>query len=278
MAYLPSSGWLSAVCQLRFISTNFCDVGRFMKKDWQSKPNILVRGLIKLVSALGYTYARVPVSFPRECNLCGYSGNFRYSGLYAIRPDALCMSCWSTDRERLFAIYVDRSGWTSNNKEILHFAPEPRIVKLLKPVAKRYLTADLFSERADVDWNIEQIPAEGGSFDAVICSHVLEHVDTEKALREIHRVLRPGGRALLMIPIEEALEKTYTDATITTEDERYLHFHQPDHVRIIGRDFMDQVRAAGFLLEEFLAHPRDIVKHGLQIGEKVFVAVKPSQG
>lgn len=251
-------------------------MGRSMKKAWRSKPNILVRGLVKLASALGYTYARVPFSHPRKCNLCGYSGNFRHAGLYDIRPDALCLSCWSTDRERLFAIYVDRSGWTSNDKEILHFAPEANIVNRLKPAAKRYLTADLFSERADVNWNIEQIPAEAGSFDAVICAHVLEHVDTEKALGEINRVLRPGGRALLMVPINEALEKTYTDANITTEDERYLHFRQPDHVRIIGRDFKDQVRAAGFLLEEFLAHPRDVVAHGLQIGEKVFVAIKPS--
>jgi ubiquinone/menaquinone biosynthesis C-methylase UbiE len=185
------------------------------------------------------------------------------------------MSCWSTDRERLFAIYLDRSGWTSGNKEILHFAPEASIVKLLKPGAKRYLTADLFSKKADVNWNIEAIPAEDASFDAVICSHVLEHVDTEKALGEINRVLRPGGKAFLMIPIDEALETTYTDPSITTEEGRYLHFQQPDHTRIIGRDFKDQVRAAGFLLEEFSANASDAVKHSLRMGEKVFVATRP---
>lgn len=245
-----------------------------MRKSWRQKPNVMVRGLIKLVSVLGYTYARVPFSAPRDCNLCGYSGRFRHSGLYFIRPDALCMSCWSTDRERLFAIYLDRSGWTSDGKDILHFAPEESIVKLLKPAAKRYLTADLFSKKADVDWNIEEIPADGASFDAVICSHVLEHVDTETALREINRVLKPGGKAFLMVPIDEALETTYADAGITTEDGRYLHFRQPDHARIIGRDFKDQIRAAGFLLEEFSADASDVVRHGLLMGEKVFVATR----
>jgi len=245
-----------------------------VSKKWRDKPNKAIRGVIKLLSVLGYNYARLPFSAPRECNICGYTGPFRHSGLYFIRPDALCKSCWSTDRERLFALYLKHSNWSSDNREILHFAPEQSIVKLLKPSTRRYITADLFSKTADVNWDIEKIPAEAQSFDTIVCSHVLEHVDTEKALREIFRVLKTGGRAFLMVPIEEALENTYVNSAATTEDQRYLHFHQPDHARILGRDFKDQIRAAGFLLEEFSADGNDIVRYGLLIGEKVFVATR----
>jgi len=41
----------------------------------------------------------------------------------------------------------------------------------------------------------QQIPYADGYFDAVIANHMLYHVpDLPKALREIHRVLKPGGR------------------------------------------------------------------------------------
>ena len=245
-----------------------------MSKDWRSKPSIFIRGLIKFISMTGYTYARVPFSAPRECNICGYSGTFRHSGLYFIRPDALCKSCWSTDRERLFALYLESSKWNSGGKAILHFAPESKIVKLLKPSAARYVTADLFTKAVDVNWDIENIPADSMSFDAVVCSHVLEHVDTEKALGEISRILKIGGKSFIMVPINEALAKTYVNERMTTEDQHYLHFHQRDHARILGRDFKDQILAAGFTLDEFSADGSDVVRYGLLMGEKVFIATR----
>lgn len=45
------------------------------------------------------------------------------------------------------------------------------------------------------------IPVEDGSFDAVLCTSVLEHLEEpEQALRECHRVLRAGGAALYTVP------------------------------------------------------------------------------
>jgi len=42
------------------------------------------------------------------------------------------------------------------------------------------------------------LPFPDGSFDAVLCVNVLEAVpDKAKALREMHRVLKPGGRVLV---------------------------------------------------------------------------------
>lgn len=51
-----------------------------------------------------------------------------------------------------------------------------------------------------------QIPFEDGYFDRVNAVHVLEHLpNLPAALREIHRVLRPDGRLVVMIPCEQGL-------------------------------------------------------------------------
>jgi SAM-dependent methyltransferase len=239
------------------------------------RPSLPVRAAIRLFGLLGHNYALLPVTAPRQCNMCGYAGKFRHAGLYYIRPDAICMSCWSTDRERLFSLYLQKGLWVPEGKSVLHFAPEPNLVDQLKPRAARYLSADLFAAGADVAWNIEEIDCEDQQFDAVVCSHVLEHVDTPKALLELRRVLRPGGKVFLMSPIYEGLDTTYTNPAVTEDEERHRYFHQRDHVRLIGRDFRKQVTDAGFDLEEYSAEPEEIIRHGLMVGEKVFVATHP---
>jgi SAM-dependent methyltransferase len=204
--------------------------------------------------------------------MCGYRGKFRYSGLYEIRPDALCKSCWSTDRERLYAQFLQQRRFKQDGLNILHFAPEPAIEKILRPGSHKYVTADLYSDSVDFNWNIEDLKVDDNSFDLVVCFHVLEHVDTEMALREIRRVLRPRGEAHLMVPIYEGLEKTYVNATANSNFDRHLHFHQADHIRLIGRDFRQQIKDAGFDLDEFAASGQDAARFGLRVGERVFIA------
>ena len=49
--------------------------------------------------------------------------------------------------------------------------------------------------------NIENIPIENASLDAVMCSEVLEHVDCPKeSIQELVRVLKPGGIMALSVP------------------------------------------------------------------------------
>jgi SAM-dependent methyltransferase len=71
--------------------------------------------------------------------------------------------------------------------------------------AQSYLTLDRadtpHSGSVDLNGDADSIPAEADSFDAVLCTQVLEHVaEPRNALREFHRVLRPGGLLIATVP------------------------------------------------------------------------------
>lgn len=73
--------------------------------------------------------------------------------------------------------------------------------------ASRYVGVDVDTPvtralaAADVFYDGRTLPFADGSFDGVICSQVLEHVfEPEAFVRELRRVLRPGGRLVLAVP------------------------------------------------------------------------------
>ena len=80
---------------------------------------------------------------------------------------------------------------------------------------------------------------------------MLEHVqDYKKALRELYRIVRPGGMILLSVPVDRSLNTVYEDETIREADERREHFGQNDHLRIFGRDSTELLESFGFIVEE----------------------------
>ncbi len=70
-------------------------------------------------------------------------------------------------------------------------------------------------------------------------------------MKELKRILKPEGIAILQVPFSRLLEKTYENKTILSEKEREIHFGQNDHVRIYGIDYLRRLENVGFIVEEF---------------------------
>ena len=93
--------------------------------------------------------------------------------------------------------------------------------------------------------DIQAIAVPDASYDCVVCSHVLEHADDAKALCEIYRVLKPGGVALIMLPVIEGWATTYENPAVTSpEDRKKRHYGQADHVRYYGADMRNRIMGA----------------------------------
>jgi len=213
-------------------------------------------------------------AYELECPICRYTGLFKWYG-DPPRRDAQCPHCRSLERHRLLKLWFDQNEARLRGGTALHFAPEPGVTRIFKPAAGRYVTADISPDRADRVLNIEDMPGEkSGEYDWILCSHVLEHVDDRKALAELHRILKPGGMLIIMIPIVEGWPATCEDADVRSEDHRAKYFGQNDHVRYYGSDVRRRITQANLVLDEFTAVEPNVSRYGLTRGEKVFVATR----
>lgn len=198
------------------------------------------------------------------------------------RPNAKCPRCGASERHRLLWLYLkNRTSLFSERLRVLHFAPEWPIEKHLRRSPNlEYLTADLDPGRAMTTVDISDAPWPSETFDVVLCSHVLEHVaDDRKALRELYRILRPGGWAAVMVPIDHERDTTLEDDRVVSPADRERLFWQADHVRLYGRDFTARLERAGFVVkvESYRPEPSNDVmrRYGLREHERIYVCTKP---
>ena len=190
----------------------------------------------------------------RECPICGSRRRkFMPYGYTTSREDALCPRCLSLERHRMIWLWMTRSTTLlEEHPRLLHIAPEVSLMRHFKRLYKdaNYLTADLESPLADMHFDVQSIPLEDNLIDVIICNHLLEHVeDDRQAMRELHRVLRPGGWAVVLVPEDRARATTFEDDTITDPQLRTELFGQYDHRRVYGRDYDERLRDAGFRVE-----------------------------
>lgn len=171
-----------------------------------------------------------------------------------------CYKCNSRERDRMIYLYLkDKLKIFDSSKDlkILHLAPEIGLSKaLLKIGYDTYICGDLFVEgyfypKYVQNINVLDIPFDSNYFDLIICNHMLEHIpnDTD-AMKELFRVLKLGGQAILQVPISQTMETTFEDFTIKDPKERELVFGQSDHVRIYGQDYTDRLQSVGFKTEK----------------------------
>jgi SAM-dependent methyltransferase len=188
----------------------------------------------------------------------------------------MCPSCRCRERHRLFRLWLDREKRIDATKSVLHFAPEPFLRSHIRALSGRYVTADLNDDKVDLKLDIERLELPDASFDVIIAHQILEHVDHSKALAECFRCLSPGGLMISTTPIIESWAKTYVNPEIRDKRGRFLHFGQHDHTRYFGRDLKDDMRAAGFVLSEYVAVEPDVSEFALIRGETLFLLEKPA--
>jgi len=114
-----------------------------------------------------------------------------------------------------------------------------------------YLSVDIDHTKAMRKEDITNLSFKNDSFDVIICMHVFEHIDDDrKAMEEVFRVLKTGGKALLDVPIDVTRESTYEDFSITSPEDRTREFWQWDHVRLYGMDYKAKLENVGFIVAE----------------------------
>jgi SAM-dependent methyltransferase len=207
----------------------------------------------KLLSSIKYSFLALPyIGLRFQCPVCRW--RFRKLLDYGVenRAHARCPRCFSLERHRMIFIFLKRrTVFFKAPLEVLHFAPEYVYKAIFEGLPNlQYVTADLYDKNVMYTMDITDIKFPDQQFDVILCNHVLEHVeDDQKAMRELYRVLKPGGWAILVSPVDKGREATYEDPGITDPQERLKHFGQDNHVRIYGRDYVDRLRAAGFQVE-----------------------------
>ena len=141
------------------------------------------------------------------------------------------------------------------DKKILHFAPENCLEKIFEKV-KHYKTADLINfENIDFKIDISDMSMiNDNEYDIVIASDVLEHVfNDQKAIKEINRILKTQGIAVLTVPQGDNLKYTIKYLTDISRKERELKFGNFDHYRLYGTDFKKKLEDEKFIVKIFEA-------------------------
>ena len=201
-------------------------------------------------------------------------------------PERICPVCMAGTRSRLIWWYLQtETRLLHEPARLLHVAPEMCLERRLSRLPQlSYHPADRDPRRywfagPVCQLDLMALPYADRSFDAIIANHVLEHVpDDKRAISELFRVLRPGGFALLQVPIAQRLARTLEDVPVYTDAERERVYGQRDHLRLYGLDYPERLEQAGFAVRRWARHveqgPEFVARWLLNPREVVYVATR----
>lgn len=240
-----------------------------------------------------------PIRALRRCNLCNEKVEFQSieDGLgKTLREEGFpfsladfetlsyktysCPNCSSSDRDRMYKLYIDKFENITKKTKILDFAPPARLESYLRSQSNEYRSADLYAKGVDDKVDITNMSGyKDNMFDFFICSHVLEHVsDDQKAMSELNRVLKPSGRGILMTPIINKVGIQDESVSVTNKKERIRRFAQEDHVRLYERkEFINRIKKAGFIVKVYRFWDLgiiDFLKNGITFKSRLYVVSK----
>lgn len=215
-----------------------------------------------------------------ECPCCGWKG-FDFiplDGTIFWVPRCICPNCLAYERHRGFQIYVQQHNRHLLDMQgyLLNYAPESYLRSLLSENPRiKYIASDLDREKLREPKNqtfqsdILHIPLPDNAVDAEVCFHLLEHLqDDRTAIRELHRVLKPGDVAYIMVPIALWLPET-----------EYFGRPHPDiagHWWSPARDYVERFRdfeCQEVEPQDYLT-PEEAFRYGVPPQEIIFRCVK----
>lgn len=221
------------------------------------------------------------LGFGVRCPCCGFPWREFVPHGQPLRRNAGCTICGALERHRLLYLFLkQKTGIFQRPMRLLHMAPERALRRVLAPLKTlSYVTADLCAPKVSVHTDITRLAFPDNCFDAILCSHVLEHIPNDAAaMRELLRVLKPGGWAILQVPLDTTLATTREDLSIVDPAERRRLYGQEDHVRLYGRDYAQRLTAAGFdvSIDQFARtfDPQTARMHGVLIEEDIYYCRK----
>lgn len=228
--------------------------------------------LLKNETALRSLYALFYKGKRFECNIC--STQLRMF-INMKNGDKMCPRCGSLQRDRrLWGLL--QTGLLRDNISILDFSPSRCLYRKLKKTKDiRYTSTDLSGHFfADEQFDITALPVGNETYDLVICFHVLEHIEDDlQAMRELYRVLKPNGAAIVQTPFREG--DIYENDAIKTPEERLLHFGQEDHMRVYSvAGLRERLQSFGFDTMIMIHCGGAETRHGLKSDDVVLLAVK----
>lgn len=198
------------------------------------------------------------------CPCC--NNEYQQFGVYRGRTNAICPACGSLERHRLIWLYLKQhTNFFVANLNVLHCSPMPILFKKFAGLENlHYIPINVELGKFDID--VQSLPFTTDFFDIIIASHILEHVKDDKmALGEIFRTLKPGGYAILLVPISGKQTRIVQDGA--NED------ITQDHLRIYGTDFKNKLEELGFIVT-IIDYSYYDIKYGLALDDYIFVATK----
>jgi SAM-dependent methyltransferase len=190
----------------------------------------------------------------------------------------MCPRCGSLGRHRVDWLYLQQADVLKRTNRLLHIAPEVCLELPLRRLANiDYRSADYDSKLAMEHVDATAMHYEDESFDAVVCNHVLVVIEEdEAAIKELHRVLKPGGWALVQSAVDTGRGRTI-ERERPTEGARY----EESVLRVYGRDYAAKLEQVGFsvTVSDFVQELPNTVRErfGLDSEETIFFCRKPAR-
>lgn len=168
------------------------------------------------------------------------------------RPEARCPWCHALERHRaLWLVLRGTEGLFRDPTRLLHLAPELALELRFRAMPIVYVRADYVGTGVDVRLDVQRLPFMDQSFEGIVEVHVLQNVrDDRQALRELCRVLRPGGWLLVTESVHPSRPETVEDRSIVDDPARRAsRYGFEEYRRLYGTDIAGRIREAGFLVE-----------------------------